>query len=610
MIFIYNFKMSTYSFTENKVSFTYQRLLQISDGGDGNPTGIIYDGFGATVTIADENINYLYTTVNNLISTGIAGSTGPTGPAGSQGLIGPTGDIGPQGVTGPTGDIGPQGNTGPQGDKGSTGDIGNQGFQGSTGPAGSGSPGNNDVGVMYLKNNSIPTVVSVQNDRYVVSGTMSVGTLFNFIKDPTTNSLKYIGIGGRFHIIVTFNFYEGNQRSCGFYIGHNTDDTTPLDPNANRISESEIYVNSSNPTNQPVGGAIQTVLDLNTNDRLFFIVQNKDAATNITVEFMKFTVTSLTSEKGSTGAIGSQGLIGPTGSDGLNGETGPQGLTGPQGFTGNQGPQGLIGPTGSDGLNGETGPQGLTGPQGFTGNQGHQGVQGTQGFQGFTGPQGFQGVQGYQGVQGHQGVEGITGPQGLQGEIGIQGTTGPYPFYFQNTTPSGIITNGSFWYHSETGILYVYIDDGDTSQWVTSTGTKGETGPQGTSGDAGSLGPTGPTGPTEDSISIFIDSAPDDISVGKKAFRLIPYNCKVDEWYLISGQTGSIEFDVKKSDFSSYPSTTSIVGLDNPLINSNNKSSNLSVSWSNLQAGDIIEFWVNSNIDIKTIGLFIKISRI
>jgi len=74
--------MSTYSFTGNKVSFTYQRLLQISDGGDGNPTGIIYDGYGATVTIADENINNLYTTVNNLIANGIPGSTGPQGATG------------------------------------------------------------------------------------------------------------------------------------------------------------------------------------------------------------------------------------------------------------------------------------------------------------------------------------------------------------------------------------------------------------------------------------------------------------------------------------------------------------------------------------------------
>ena len=92
--------MSTYSFTGNKVSFTYQRLLQISDGGDGNPTGIIYDGYGATVTIADENINNLYTTVNNLITSGIAGSTGSTGPQGVQGRFGPTGAGGALGYWG------------------------------------------------------------------------------------------------------------------------------------------------------------------------------------------------------------------------------------------------------------------------------------------------------------------------------------------------------------------------------------------------------------------------------------------------------------------------------------------------------------------------------
>jgi hypothetical protein len=115
--------MSTYSFTGNKVSFTYQRLLQISDGGDGNPAGIIYDGFGATVTIADENINYLYTTVNNLISSGI---TGPTGPTGDQGPIGPTG-AGPQGATGLDGQPGPTGTTGPAGATGPTGPAGSGG---------------------------------------------------------------------------------------------------------------------------------------------------------------------------------------------------------------------------------------------------------------------------------------------------------------------------------------------------------------------------------------------------------------------------------------------------------------------------------------------------
>jgi hypothetical protein len=150
-----------------------------------------------------------------------------------------------------------------------------------------------DVGVIYLKNNDIPTPITAINQRKVVSGTMDVGTLDNFIKDPTTNSLKYVGNGGRFHVITTFNFYEGNQRTCGFYIGHNKITTSPLDPDGDRISESEIYINSSNPSNQPIGGAIQTILDLKFGDRVFFIVQNKDSATNITVEFMKLIVMEL-----------------------------------------------------------------------------------------------------------------------------------------------------------------------------------------------------------------------------------------------------------------------------------------------------------------------------
>lgn len=150
---------------------------------------------------------------------------------------------------------------------------------------------NSEIGVMYLKNNTTPTVISSPNSRSVVEGLIQVGLLHNFEKDFATNSLKYIGPGGRFHIIATFNFLGGNQRTCGFYIGHNTDDTSLLDPDANRISESEIYANSSTPSNQPVASTIQTILNLNTNDRIFFIVQNQTSNNSITVQFLKFIVT-------------------------------------------------------------------------------------------------------------------------------------------------------------------------------------------------------------------------------------------------------------------------------------------------------------------------------
>jgi len=251
--------------------------------------------------------------------------------------------------------------------------IGTSGPTGATGTPGMGSIGNNDVGVMYLKNNTIATDITAINQRKVVGGTMSVGTLYNFIKDPSTNSLKYTGPGGRFHIVTTFNFNGGARDIYGFYIGKNTNDATPLDPDADRISESEVYINSNQSQDQPAAGAIQTVLDLNTNDRVFFIVQNRETTAGLTVEFMKFVITSITAEKGATGSTGpigptgSQGIQGPTGSQGIQGPIGPTGSTGLVGPTGATGDAGLIGPTGATGDTGLMGPTGATGSLSLSG---------------------------------------------------------------------------------------------------------------------------------------------------------------------------------------------------------------------------------------------------
>jgi hypothetical protein len=144
-----------------------------------------------------------------------------------------------------------------------------------------------DYGVMYLKDNDLITPIDEIGARNVVVGNIQTGLLNNFVKDVSTNSLKYIGPGGVFYITVSFNFYEGNQRTCGFYIGHNKNDLTPLNPNDDRIDESEIYANSNNPSSQPISSTIQTLVELNTHDRVFFIVQNKDGNSGITVEFMK-----------------------------------------------------------------------------------------------------------------------------------------------------------------------------------------------------------------------------------------------------------------------------------------------------------------------------------
>ena len=174
---------------------------------------------------------------------------------------------------------------------------------------------------------------------------------------------------------------------------------------------------------------------------------------------------------------------------------------------------------------------------------------------GSIGPTGPTGATGSQGIQGNTGPTGATGSQGIQGNTGSTGATG----------------------------------------------SQGIQGPQGT---------TGATGPTEDNITLFIDGTPDEISTGNKGYKQIPYDCSILEWYILAGQTGSIQFDIKKSSFNNYPSTSSIVGGDYPNLSSQLKNSNTGVTlWSGISGGDMIDFVINSNTGIEKVGLFIKIRR-
>jgi hypothetical protein len=99
----------------------------------------------------------------------------------------------------------------------------------------------------------------------------------------------------------------------------------------------------------------------------------------------------------------------------------------------------------------------------------------------------------------------ITGQTGQDGQGGTGGTGN---YVISATAPSGP-NSGDRWYDLTTGLEYVYINDGDSSQWIApsqagaqgltgpqgplggGTGNQGETGPQGFQGETGSQGPLG-----------------------------------------------------------------------------------------------------------------------
>ena len=109
-------------------------------------------------------------------------------------------------------------------------------------------------------------------------------------------------------------------------------------------------------------------------------------------------------------------------------------------------------------------------------------------------------------ISGTGGGSGTIGPTGATGSTGPTGPAGPSATYYVQVPPAPLSPNvGDRWYDLSTGLEFVYINDGDSSQWVspaggggggTGGGTGGVAGPTGATGVTGITGPTGPTGAT------------------------------------------------------------------------------------------------------------------
>lgn len=107
-------------------------------------------------------------------------------------------------------------------------------------------------------------------------------------------------------------------------------------------------------------------------------------------------------------------------------------------------------------------------------------------YNGNTGPQGVTGPTGAQGVAGPTGHTGPTGPTGPQGATGVTGANFQYSVTGP-TAPSSANT-GDRWYDTTQGTEFVYINDGDSSQWVTPV-----------------VAPQGPAGPTQYPTKALVD---------------------------------------------------------------------------------------------------------
>jgi len=162
---------------------------------------------------------------------------------------------------------------------------------------------------------------------------------------------------------------------------------------------------------------------------------------------------ALAGDKGQTGATGAKGA------PGSNGAKGQKGAAGTIGVDGAKGQKGEVGSAGAKGQKGEVGSIGAKGQKGQKGQKGEVGAKGQKGESGV-------GADGVKGQKGQKGEVGTTGQKGQKGDTGVKGIKGEGNEAITSVTaPSGAV-DGDLWWDEETGSLYIYYNDGTSSQWV------------------------------------------------------------------------------------------------------------------------------------------------
>lgn len=348
-----------------------------------------------------------------------------------QSTEGPVGPMGPPGLTGSQGAPGPMGSQGPAGPQGSQGIAGPQGQQGLEGPQGEQGP---------------PGTTSI------IIGSFSV-------QPPSA--------------LPSNGFFPANWDRTG---------------------------NPPAPYQMSLG---QGLVDTRTTNVWTYVSTTIDSSGWIN---LGSTVQGPPGPQGPQGVGGSPGAQGPQGIQGIQGPEGPQGTQGVQGVEGPMGPQGSQGTPGTSaiivGSFTNNDPSSLP-PDGYilanwdsvgnpAGNLQMQlgqaliytvteelwvwvsqtnsssgwtnigAAQGPPGVEGPAGPQGATGPQGPQGAPGSPGAQGPSGPSGPIGPAGPQGAT----VLLSPTTPIGTFNPGDMWWDSSGGQLYVWYNDGSSSQWV------------------------------------------------------------------------------------------------------------------------------------------------
>lgn len=110
---------------------------------------------------------------------------------------------------------------------------------------------------------------------------------------------------------------------------------------------------------------------------------------------------------------------------------------------------------------------------------------------------------------------------------------------------------------------------------------------------------------------ITIDGGTSVPSTGSKGYIQVPFAATILSWTLLADQTGSCQITVKKSNYTDFPPTTSIVASAPPTLSSarKNSSSTLTGWTTSIAEDDILEFVLDTVSTLHRVHLILKLEK-
>ncbi len=120
-----------------------------------------------------------------------------------------------------------------------------------------------------------------------------------------------------------------------------------------------------------------------------------------------------------------------------------------------------------------------------------------------------------------------------------------------------------------------------------------------------------PAAITAGTLGITIDGGGATPATGSKGFLQVNFACTITGWTMLADQSGSAQITVKKSTYSGFPTTSSIVASAPPNLSTAQKNTSTTLTgWTTaIAAGDVLEFNLDSVTTCQRITLELKVTK-